>query len=268
MSSLSKPQTCSRAAQVSIPTFKVFGTITITMRAVPWRIRKPWIIVTCQNCLQHGNSFPVDWSSGVCGAPSRKNLHSIEGLIKAWHLPERTVLEIPQQVSSLLRTRFRFNLKMNNKLLSSEQLSWFVLNDYSLLCRRCSDNDQRIHKCNTLGCKVLGFIKRTDLRRHRCSHEAPRFFRAMTTCRAHTKEFKRKGNLTEHQKRFHGNSSGDSISTLVRLIMKRRVHQTYLAEKKGWKTRVQRWLRQRWRTLLMSIPLPRTSCLPNSRSHM
>ncbi|KAM0138630.1 hypothetical protein ACHAP3_003494 [Botrytis cinerea] len=65
------------------------------------------------------------------------------------------------------------------------------------------DNNQRIHKCTTLDCKVPGFRKLSDLRRHQHSHEAPRFFCPVRTCKAHTRGFKRKDNLTEHQKRVH-----------------------------------------------------------------
>ncbi|KAG4027789.1 hypothetical protein MFRU_027g00780 [Monilinia fructicola] len=75
-------------------------------------------------------------------------------------------------------------------------------------------NDQRIHKCTTPSCNTLGFKKLADLRRHQRSHEGPRFFCSVASCKAHTRGFKRKDNLTEHHKRIHGINPSVAASTL------------------------------------------------------
>lgn len=73
------------------------------------------------------------------------------------------------------------------------------------------DGNQRIHKCTTLGCRIPGFKKLSDLRRHQQSHEAPRFFCHIRTCKAHTRGFKRKDNLIEHRKRVHEANARASV---------------------------------------------------------
>ncbi|KAF7957485.1 hypothetical protein EAE96_003063 [Botrytis aclada] len=73
------------------------------------------------------------------------------------------------------------------------------------------DNNQRVHKCTSLGCKVPCFRKLSDLRRHQHSHEASRFFCPVRTCKAHTRGFRRKDNLTEHQKRIHEANARASV---------------------------------------------------------
>lgn len=79
--------------------------------------------------------------------------------------------------------------------------------------KNMADNDQRVHKCTMQNCKIPGFKKPSDLRRHQRSHEAPRFFCPMTTCSKHLRGFKRKDGLTQHQKRIHGTNSHTSVAT-------------------------------------------------------
>ncbi|KAF7921224.1 uncharacterized protein EAE98_008650 [Botrytis deweyae] len=66
-----------------------------------------------------------------------------------------------------------------------------------------TEDEERPHRCTARGCNVRGFKKQTDLRRHQGIHGNPLFFCPVTTCKSHTKGFKRKDNLTEHRKRVH-----------------------------------------------------------------
>ncbi|KAF5879705.1 putative c2h2 transcription factor protein, partial [Botrytis fragariae] len=66
-----------------------------------------------------------------------------------------------------------------------------------------TEDEERPHRCTARGCNVRGFKKQTDLRRHQGTHGNPLFFCPVTTCKAHTKGFKRKDNLREHRKRVH-----------------------------------------------------------------
>ncbi|TGO22252.1 hypothetical protein BPAE_0176g00170 [Botrytis paeoniae] len=71
-----------------------------------------------------------------------------------------------------------------------------------------TEDEERPHRCTARGCNVRGFKKQTDLRRHQGIHGNPLFFCPVTTCKAHTKGFKRKDNLTEHRKRVHDANAG------------------------------------------------------------
>ncbi|TGO09531.1 hypothetical protein BTUL_0162g00080 [Botrytis tulipae] len=62
------------------------------------------------------------------------------------------------------------------------------------------------------GCKIPGFKKLSDLRRHQRSHEAPRFFCRVRTCKAYTRGFKRKDNLTQHRRRVHEANARASVA--------------------------------------------------------
>ncbi|KAJ8064430.1 hypothetical protein OCU04_006769 [Sclerotinia nivalis] len=80
--------------------------------------------------------------------------------------------------------------------------------------KQYTEDDRRPHKCTIQGCRVRGFKNSIDLRRHQGVHGNPRFFCPVTTCKAHTKGFKRKDNLTEHKKRVHGTNSHSPVITL------------------------------------------------------
>ncbi|KAF7907687.1 uncharacterized protein EAF01_005273 [Botrytis porri] len=60
-------------------------------------------------------------------------------------------------------------------------------------------------------CKTTGFKKLSDLRHHQHSHEAPRFFCPARACKAQIRGFKRKDNLTDHQKRVHEANARASV---------------------------------------------------------
>ncbi|KAF7862899.1 uncharacterized protein EAF02_010448 [Botrytis sinoallii] len=111
----------------------------------------------------------------------------------------------PFTLLGLDRCGTTFNYEPSDAWNATQQVSdpFHTTQQLPLERRQNTEDEERPHRCTVRGCNVRGFKKQADLRRHQGIHGNPLFFCPVTTCKSHTKGFKRKDNLTEHRKRVH-----------------------------------------------------------------